>query len=36
MVDHKEFFPKLDEEGLTVGVSYNMEHSELKELLKAL
>lgn len=36
MVDHKEFFPKLDEEGLTVGVSYNMEHSELKELLRAL
>lgn len=36
MVDHKEFFPKLNEEGLTVGVSYNTEHSELTELLKAL
>jgi hypothetical protein len=36
MVDHKAFFPKMDEEGLTVGVSFNMEHTELRELLKAL
>jgi hypothetical protein len=36
MVDHKEFFPKLDEEGLTVGISFNMESSELRELLARL
>jgi len=36
MVDHKEFFPKLDEEGLSIGVSFNMESSELIGLLKGL
>jgi hypothetical protein len=36
MVDHKEFFPKMDEEGLMVGISFNLEHSELREILKAL
>jgi hypothetical protein len=36
MVDHKEFFPKMDEEGLMVGLSFNMEHSELRDVLKAL
>lgn len=36
MVDHKEFLPRLDEEGLTVGLSFNMELLELRELLKAL
>jgi hypothetical protein len=36
MVDHKELFPRLDEEGLSVGFSFNMENSELKELLKGL
>ena len=36
MVNHKEFFPKMDEEGLMVGLSYNMEHSELRDVLKAL
>lgn len=36
MVDHKEFLPKLDEEGLTVGVSYNMESFDLMKVLKLL
>jgi hypothetical protein len=36
MVDHNELFPRLDEEGLSVGFSFNMENSELKELLKGL
>jgi hypothetical protein len=36
MVDHKDFFPRLDEEGLTVGMSFNMESSELRDLLKHL
>ena len=36
MVDHKELFPRLDEEGLSVGFSFNMENSELKDLLKGL
>ena len=36
MVDHKELFPRLDEEGLSVGFSFNMENSELKAILKAL
>jgi hypothetical protein len=36
MVDHKRFFPKLDEDGLTVGVSFNGENPELINLLKGL
>ena len=36
LVDHKDFLPSLDEEGLTVGFSYNMENSELKRVLQEL
>lgn len=36
MVDYQEFFPRLDEEGLTVGITYNTANSELNRLLKGL
>jgi hypothetical protein len=36
MVGYEEFFPQLDEEGLSVGVSFNKENPELIKLLKEL
>jgi hypothetical protein len=36
MVDHIELIPKLNEEGLFVGFSYNTLNSELIRLLKEL
>jgi hypothetical protein len=36
MVDHKVLFPKLDEEGLSVGFSFNMEHQGLIAALRNL
>lgn len=36
MVDHKVFFPNLDEEGLSVGFTYNPEKEELINCLKTL
>jgi hypothetical protein len=36
MVDPKLFFPQLEEEGLTVGVSYNYEMSDLHAALRLL
>jgi hypothetical protein len=34
--DHKVFFPQLDEEGLSVGMSYNYEMPDLHAALKSL
>jgi hypothetical protein len=36
MVSYEDFFPQLDEEGLSVGVSFNKENPELVRLLKEL
>jgi hypothetical protein len=36
MVNYQEFFPRLDDEGLTVGVAYNLADSELIRLLRGL
>jgi hypothetical protein len=36
MVEFQEFFPKLDDEGLTVGVSFNTANPELIRLLRGL
>ena len=36
LVDHKIFFPQLDEEGLSVGMSYNLEMPELRSAMKSL
>ena len=36
LVDHKVFFPQLDEEGLSVGMSYNYEMPDLHAALKSL
>ena len=36
MAGYEEFFPQLDEEGLTVGVAFNNQNSELIRLLKEL
>ena len=36
LVDHKVFFPRLDEEGLSVALSYNYEMPELHAALRSL
>lgn len=36
LVDHKTFFPQLDEDGLSVGMSYNLEMPELHVAMKSL
>jgi hypothetical protein len=36
MVNHKDFFPKLDDEGLTAGITINIANPELIRVLKGL